>query len=317
VQDQTPSLAALLAQLQHAAALLRDAERAWPRALAQAGLQAHAAEVAAIEDLLHVATHETESQLGFLLQDIDRLLAQVALRKQYDMFQYEEVDRIVASGWSAPFVRELHRDHPSIPIGTLSAQVKGLCADWGRLEKITASRKNAQGTGRPHAGAHPRGTSHEQTMRIAHLAECPAHIPLVASWQHVEFGYLTPSVGLEARAERLRQSLVPGSLPLALLALSEEGVPVGAAGIQAKTITHQHLTPWLSAVVVPPEHRNKGIASALALRALEEAAALGFDHLFLFTPRNESLYARLGWTTMERTQHNGVEMAIMARRTRA
>ena len=154
-------------------------------------------------------------------------------------------------------------------------------------------------------------------MHIQYLADCAAHVPLVASWQQIEFGYLTPSIGLEARAERLRQSLASETLPLALVAVSDEGSPVGAASIQATTLTHTHLTPWLSAVVVPPEHRNKGVASALSLRALEEAADLGFDSLYLFTPRNESLYARLGWKTLERTHRNGVAIAIMERRTSA
>jgi len=153
-------------------------------------------------------------------------------------------------------------------------------------------------------------------MRIMNLADCPAHIPLVASWHQMEFGYLTPSVELEERVQRLRQSVASASLPLVFVAVSDEGAPVGAASILASTLTHKHLTPWLSAVVVPPGHRNKGIGSGLALHALQEAARLGFETLYLFTPRNESLYARLGWETMERTQHNGVPLAIMARPTR-
>ena len=134
------SLADILAQLREAAGLLRSAERLWPEVLAQSKLQTYVREAAAIEDLLHVATHETENQLGFVLQDIERVLARVALRKQYDMFQYEEIDRIVATGWSTNFVRELHKNHPAVPIRTLSAQVKGLCTDWGRLKDVASFR---------------------------------------------------------------------------------------------------------------------------------------------------------------------------------
>ena len=36
----------------------------------------------------------------------------------------------------------------------------------------------------------------------------------------------------------------------------------GSASILPTTITHSHLTPWLSSVYVPGEHRGKGIASA-------------------------------------------------------
>ena len=154
-------------------------------------------------------------------------------------------------------------------------------------------------------------------MRIKYLMDCDEHLEAVADWQQTEFGYLNPSVTLEQRRQRLRESLQRESLPLTIVAISEEGHAIGAASILPKTITHAHLTPWLSAVVVRPEFRGKGCASALTLAALTEAAGLGFKTLHLFTPRNESLYRRLGWETIERSNHNGLPIAIMSRRTSA
>lgn len=84
-----------------------------------------------------------------------------------------------------------------------------------------------------------------------------------------------------------------------------------------KTITHPHLTPWLSTVVVPAEFRGQGIASQLSLRAVTEARRLGFEALYLFTPRNESLHQRLEWQTFERSVLNGLPIALMARPTSA
>ena len=100
---------------------------------------------------------------------------------------------------------------------------------------------------------------------------------------------------------------------MALIALSETGTLLGSAGILPRTITHKHLTPWLSSVYVPDEHRGRGIASALSLRAIVETAKLGFERLYLFTPRSESLYARIGWKTFERIEHNGTPLALMER----
>ncbi len=102
---------------------------------------------------------------------------------------------------------------------------------------------------------------------------------------------------------------------MTLIALSEGGELLGSASIFATTITHKHLTPWLSAVYVPAEHRGGGIASALSLRAVAEAARLGHEKLYLFTPRNETLYARMGWRTFEKTDHNGVTLTLMERDT--
>ena len=100
---------------------------------------------------------------------------------------------------------------------------------------------------------------------------------------------------------------------MALIALSETGTLLGSAGIQPTTITHQYLTPWLSSVYVPDENRGRGIASALSLRATVEAAKLGFERIYLFTPHNESLYARIGWKTFDRIEYSGTPLTLMER----
>ena|SRR5438105_5861315 len=152
-------------------------------------------------------------------------------------------------------------------------------------------------------------------MKIEHLADHPVHVPTVAAWQQAQFGYLTPAATLEDRTGRLRRSLQKDALPTAFIALSGSGTILGSAGILPATITHKHLTPWLSSVYVPDEHRGKGIASALSLRAIAEAARLGFERLYLFTPHSETLYARLGWRTFERIEYNGLPLTLMERQT--
>ena len=104
---------------------------------------------------------------------------------------------------------------------------------------------------------------------------------------------------------------------MAFIALSANGTLLGSAGILPATITHKHLTPWLSSVYVPEEFRGKGIASALSLRAIAEAARLGFDRLYLFTPHNETLYARLGFRIFERIDYSGLPLALMERQISA
>jgi N-acetylglutamate synthase-like GNAT family acetyltransferase len=150
-------------------------------------------------------------------------------------------------------------------------------------------------------------------MKIEYLADYPAFVPTIATWQQAQFGYLTPTATLEDRTERLRRSLQTDALPMALIALSETGTLLGSAGILPTTITHQHLTPWLSSVYVPGEHRGRGIASALSLRAVAEATKLGFERLYLSTPHSESLYARIGWKTFARIEHNGTPLTLMER----
>ena len=154
-------------------------------------------------------------------------------------------------------------------------------------------------------------------MKVEYLADHPSHVPTVAAWQQAQFGYLTPNATLEDRTERLRGSLQTEALPMAFVALSASGTLLGSAGILPTTITHTHLTPWLSSVYVPEAHRGKGIASALSLRAARETARLGFDRLYLFTPRSEALYERIGWTTFERIDYHGVTLTLMERQVTA
>lgn len=150
-------------------------------------------------------------------------------------------------------------------------------------------------------------------MQIDYLARHAAFVPTVAAWHHEQFGYLNPAVTLAQRTERLRQSLDTQTLPLTLLALTDTGEPVGSTSITPATLTHAHLTPWLSSMFVCPGHRGAGIASAMARRALAECVRLGAEKLFLFTPHNESLYARLGWKTFDTANINGTPVAVMAR----
>lgn len=155
------------------------------------------------------------------------------------------------------------------------------------------------------------------SIEIHHLHDRTQHIPTVAAWQQAEFGYLSPSGTVEQRVERLRGASDKALLPISLVAISAgEGDLVGSASLVATTLTHKHFTPWLSSVFVPSTQRGRGIASKLSLAAVAEAGRLGFEKIFLFTPKSEALYARLGWKTFEHTAINGVPVCLMARSTR-
>ena len=43
----------------------------------------------------------------------------------------------------------------------------------------------------------------------------------------------------------------------------------------------------------------------------------GLTGFYLFTPHNESLYARMGFRTFERVEYNGVPLTLMERLTAA
>jgi predicted N-acetyltransferase YhbS len=149
-------------------------------------------------------------------------------------------------------------------------------------------------------------------MRLEYLADCVSHLPKLAQWHHAEFGYLNPANTAERYVERLTASLQKSNLPTTFIALQDDTL-LGSASLVRQTITHQHFSPWLSSVYVDPQHRGRGIASALVGRVEKAAAAMGSERIYLFTPSSEKLYASLGWQLMEYAKHNELSIAIMSK----
>ncbi len=148
-------------------------------------------------------------------------------------------------------------------------------------------------------------------LTISFLADTPQHLPTVASWIFDEWDHLIPGFTLEKLEAKLKGYLNKDTVPLALVALSD-GLPVGTASIQPEDMsTRPDLSPWLAAVYVAPDYRNKGIGAQL-VKGIENAArSLGIRKLYLFTPDQEKFYARLGWSLMETTNYRDQQVVIM------
>lgn len=132
------SFSEVISLIEEAARLLGNAEHQCGRAIREAGLPENAPELAALEERLHMATHETCSALGFALHDIQGLLARLDLRKKYAVFALEHFQRIAEQGWSTPLVHELHQSYSSLSLPELSALVKSLSEEWSLLPKLSA-----------------------------------------------------------------------------------------------------------------------------------------------------------------------------------
>ncbi len=149
------------------------------------------------------------------------------------------------------------------------------------------------------------------SITIEYLADHHAFAPMLAEWHHAEWSPLLPDWSrAEAEAE-LHSHAGRCQVPTTFVAL-EAGVLVGSASLLAKDLDElADLTPWLASVFVIPEARSRGIGKMLVFRVVEEARALGYRAIHLWTAGQADYYRRLGWAEWRRVMHHGNEFVVM------
>jgi len=149
-------------------------------------------------------------------------------------------------------------------------------------------------------------------VRIEYLGDNAALIPTLARWHYEEWRHLNPDKTIEQYIARLHSHMGRKQIPTTFVALSG-GILLGSSSLVAYDMDiHRDLSPWLASLYVSPIYRSRGVGSALVHRVIKEAEALDVDALYVFTPDREGFYIRLGWSTVERTEYRGYEVAIMA-----
>lgn len=149
-------------------------------------------------------------------------------------------------------------------------------------------------------------------MKIDYLADHRGHIPQLAGWLHAQWGYLHENDSVEHRVARLESRTTRGGIPVTFVAVDGETLLGSASLVDDDLETRPELTPWLASVYVAPEHRGRGVASALVRRVVDEARDSGVTRLYLWTTDQERLYARLGWVPVERMRFESEDIVVMA-----
>ena len=136
-------------------------------------------------------------------------------------------------------------------------------------------------------------------------------LAICARWRVNVFSVLQASFEEELRSMELFAS--DQSHGVALVAKAD-GEPIGTCLLVESEIEPNHdVSPWLAGLFVVPEHRRKG-AGAVLVRAIEDQARQrGFSRLYLYTTDAAGFYARLGWSTLDRTNWKGLDTALMVR----
>jgi predicted N-acetyltransferase YhbS len=137
------------------------------------------------------------------------------------------------------------------------------------------------------------------TSVIRHLLEVPEVLPVLVRWFVEEWGpYYGPEGPGDAEAD-LRAARHRDQLPICLVALDAAGDVTGTVALRVESIvSHRHLTPWLAALLVAPEHRRRGIGSALVAAIEGEARRLGHKRLYVGTDESRFVERR-GWRAFD------------------
>ena len=148
---------------------------------------------------------------------------------------------------------------------------------------------------------------------IVSTSERPDLVPVTVQWRWDAFfsDAGQPFDEFLDEAHQVAAQALPMPRTLVLLA---DGEPVGTASLAAADLEERpDLTPWLAGVFIAPHARRRGYAARLVAAVEDEAARAGFATLWLYTRTAERIYARIGWRTVERLEHNGHTVALMRR----
>lgn len=98
----------LLEDLRKTAAHLESLDASDESWLADATADGRPQDRARIDELVHAATHELGSQLGFIVRDLETVVNRLAVRRRYaDSLTDDQFDLVISSAWSIDLVRQI------------------------------------------------------------------------------------------------------------------------------------------------------------------------------------------------------------------
>jgi GNAT superfamily N-acetyltransferase len=136
-------------------------------------------------------------------------------------------------------------------------------------------------------------------LKIYPLSEKKSLYPILAYWSYNNW-YLKRNVPFALVLQEYRRRAEPDSLPCSFIAFWGE-LPIGMISVkETDMISRQELSPWLSALYVSPEYRERGVGTALIRTVLNFCSYMGFKRIFLFIDIRflnelEKFYGTRGW----------------------
>ncbi|MGI9301299.1 MAG: GNAT family N-acetyltransferase [Gammaproteobacteria bacterium] len=137
-------------------------------------------------------------------------------------------------------------------------------------------------------------------FRIVPLADAADTIPILARLFIEEWEPYYGPDGPGDATNDLKECCNRDDLPTAVVALDDDGTVLGTAALKTESVGAElGVGPWLSALVVPIEHRKRGIGTALIDTIEKKAHCLGLESIYVSTDAAENIIRHRGWTALE------------------
>jgi GNAT superfamily N-acetyltransferase len=140
-------------------------------------------------------------------------------------------------------------------------------------------------------------------LKIYPLHEKKSLYPILAYWSYI-YWFRDRDIPFEIVMQEYKKRASVNELPYSFVALWD-GFPAGMVSIRkTDLLSREDLTPWLSALYVLPDYRNRGIGSELIEAVLNSSREIGFKKIFLFLDQRdiielERYYSARGWIYLD------------------
>lgn len=165
------------------------------------------------------------------------------------------------------------------------------------------------------------GGSEDEPLTFCLLADRPELCLALAEITYSEWPETWHGYGIytaEAAAEYYREHCASNrtTLPLEILGVDSKGQLKCVSGLDKDDMhdgPYAGATPWLCSLWVSPDLRKRGVARRLEELALGTIKSLGFDSVYLWTPKEwlADVYTRWGWERLDTLSYVGITAIVM------
>ena len=151
------------------------------------------------------------------------------------------------------------------------------------------------------------------TSNFVYLAELKHLVGLCAWWAFKTWGKYNSAYTFTRRVESFARHCNLNEIPLTVLYIDDEGLPLGMASLRLNDGIRPDIGPWLGSVYVDPAVRARGIGTELVKEIERKARTLGYMKIYLLTYEDTlpDWYAGLGWKTIGKDVCHGNEVTVM------